>query len=198
MVYHKQMQDCGEKNVLEVSRYIYLLPTYQANAVGQWMLCFTVYLCLGTHKEMVQVNLLVNQLVCSVWVMDRAKTKRWSVLTRIYSLAIGHVFPPLPCYGWRCSISNRICIQCWWPHSDQTGHGSICCWHYWWALHTLSQPDYTAWKQWVWPMGVIPAHHWHDCKGSFALSWGCLLHLGTSCVQARDFFFFCCDVKYWL
>lgn len=58
-----------------------------------------------------------------------------------------YAFPPLPCYGLHCSISNRLCKHCCcWPHSDQTGHGSICCLHYWWALHTLYRPDYTPWN----------------------------------------------------
>lgn len=87
----------------------------------------------------------------SVWVMDRAKSKTeyfgQDVLACNWPYLELYAFPPLPPYGGHSSISNRVCNQCcWWPHSDQTRHDSICCLHYSWALHALYQPDYTTWN----------------------------------------------------
>lgn len=102
------------------------------------------------HKEVVHLQ---NKSIC-LWIN--------SVFT------VGHgqgkvkdrVFWP-GCAGMQLAKSRTVCLSttatlwrtlqhiqqcCWWPHSDQTRYGSICCLHYWWAFHTLYWPDCITWN----------------------------------------------------
>lgn len=155
----------------------------QANAMKQWTLLWnSENLCLGIGSiESKGSSPLASWSVCSVQYGSWTGQGQNNPFARLCWHLNGHLhgqiyncmpFFPLPYFGWHCSISNRLYNQCgWWPHSDWTGQGSICCWHYW-QPSTLSTSQTTQlekhrsgpWEQFQHITGMIAEGHSHHCE----------------------------------